>query len=240
MSLEINVTGSGTAIHRAERGILVVQARSAHVNTAEEATQIVTSTATSIRELISPHCPQDEEQGRTESSSAISHYSMSTLDTNMQHDRRTTAVGEKSQYDMSYSASAQFNIKFSNFTILDTLATQLSAMENVRVESVSWRLTDATQHAITSTARKAAAHDAIQRARDYAEVFAGLSADEATRKVRAVCIDESGYYTTSTKPQLHYGKSQRTIKERKSTELQFQPEDVRLEARVSGKFVVGE
>ena len=244
--LEINVTGSGTAIRKAERGILVVQAQSSHVATAEEATHIVTSAAAAVRDLISPHCPQDEEEGRTQSDSAISHYSMSTLDTNMHHDRRSTAIGEKSQFDMSYSASAKFNIKFSDFTVLDTLATQLSAMENIRVESVDWRLTDKTQHSITSTARKAAAHDAIQRARDYAEVFANLSTEEAERKVKAVLIEENSFYTTSTKPQLHYGKSRhygrsgRVPRESKSTELQFQPEDVRLEVKVTGKFVVEE
>jgi uncharacterized protein YggE len=238
--LNIDVTGSGSAIHTAERGILVVQARSSYVATAEQASKIVATTAASIRELISPHCPQDEETGRTKSDAAISHYSMSTLDTSMNRDRRTTAEGEKSQYDTTYSASAKFNIKFSDFSVLDTLATQISAMNNTRIESVDWRLTDATHNAITSTARKAAAQDTIRRARDYAEVFAGLSAEEAVQRVKAVSVEESGYYTTSTKPQLHYGKMQRAMRVGvpESTELQFQPEDVRLEVKVSGKFIV--
>jgi hypothetical protein len=60
------------------------------------------------------------------------------------------------------------------------------------------------------------------------------------QKVKAVSVEESGYYTTSTKPQLHYGKMQRArrVGVPESTELQFQPEDVRLEVKVSGKFVV--
>jgi uncharacterized protein YggE len=114
-------------------------------------------------------------------------------------------------------------------------------MTNVRIEKVDWRLTDQTYDSITSIARKNAAHDAIRRARDYAEVFAGLSAEEAVAKVKAVNIDESNYYTTGSRPRLHYGKVQRQMMHKHDKmELQFQPEDISLEVKVTGKFVVEE
>jgi hypothetical protein len=240
--LEIHVTGTGTAIRRAERGILVLQAQSQQLATPEEASAVVTSTANKLRDAIAPYCPQDEETGHTKEDAAISHYSMSTLDTSSSRERRPAGNGAPDQapkYDVTYSACAEFNIKFSDFGALDKLATQFSAMENIRIHRITWALTDATLASIEGGARKRAGQDALQRARDYAEVFADLSTEDAVAKVKAIEVKESQYYQQSTRPQLHYGKKQRirgALLER--AELQFEPEDVRLEIKVEGKFVV--
>jgi uncharacterized protein YggE len=239
--LEINVTGAGSAIRRAERGILVLQAHSQQLPTAEEASAIVASTAHELRNIIAPYCPQDEETGRTKENAAIAHYSMSTLDTSSHRERRPndTKSDEEPKYDTTYSARAELNIKFSDFNLLDTLATQFSAMQNVRIQRITWKLTDATLTSIEGGARKRAAQNALQRARDYAEVFANLSADDAVLKVRAVDARESQYYQQSTRPRLHYGKGQRgSVVAREDVTLTFEPEDVSLEVKVDGKFVV--
>lgn len=238
--LEIHVTGTGTAIRRAERGILILKAHSNQLATAEEASSVVTSTANKLRDMIAPYCPQDETTGQTKPDSPIAHYSMSTLDTSSHRERRPDSPsGERSTYDTTYSARAEFNIKFSDFSVLDKLATQFSAMDNTRIERITWHLTDVTFHSIQGGARKRAAEDAIQRARDYAEVFAGVPAEELKTRVRAVEAKENNYYQQSTRPQLHYGKAQRfrgTMED--AQELQFQPEDVRLEVKVDAKFIV--
>jgi uncharacterized protein YggE len=240
--LEIHVTGTGTAIRRAERGILVLEARSQQLPTAEEASTVVTSTATAIRDAIAPFCPQDEETGGTKANAAIAHYSMSTLDTSSNRERRHNAnknSDEAPKYDVTYSARAEFNIKFSDFAALDKLATQFSAMETIHIKSITWKLTDATFASIEGGARKRAAQNALQRAHDYAEVFADLSTEDAVRRVKAVDVKEDQYYQQSTKPQLHYGKKQRMFGEVVGRdELQFEPEDVRLDVKVTGKFVV--
>lgn len=241
--LEINVQGVGTAIRRAERAILVLKAQSQYLPTPEEASAVVTSTANKLRDAISPYCPQDEETGKTKENAAISHYSMSTLDTSSHRDRRQRSTAdtqdEPAKYDTTYYARAEFNIKFSDFSALDTLATQFSRMENVRIERITWKLTDMTLESIEGGARKRAAQNALQRARDYAEVFADLSTEEAVRKVKAVDVKENQYYQQSTRPQLHYGKAQRALEMvMNKAELQFEPEDVRLEVKVDGKFVV--
>jgi uncharacterized protein YggE len=242
--LEIHVTGTGTAIRRAERGILVLQAQSQQLPTAEEASAIVTSTANKIRDAIAPFCPQDEETGRTKADAAIAHYSMSTLDTSSSRERRHTSnkdSDEPTKYDITYTARAEFNIKFSDFAALDKLATQFSTMETIQIKRITWKLTDATLASIEGGARKRAAQNALQRARDYAEVFADLSTEDAARRVKAVDVKENDYYQQSTKPQLHYGKMQRSNgKLVDKEELQFEPEDVRLEVKVTGKFVVEE
>jgi hypothetical protein len=240
--LEIHVTGAGTAIRRAERGILILQAQSQQLATPEEASAAITSTANILRDAIAPYCPQDEETGLTRNDAAISHYSMSTLDTSSSRERRpagNSTVDQAPKYDITYSARAEFNIKFSDFDVLDKLATQFSAMENTRIHRITWALTDATLKSIEGGARKRAAQDALQRARDYAEVFADLSTEDAVARVKAIEVKESQYYEQSTKPQLHYGKKQRIMGQvLERAELQFEPEDVRLEVKVNGKFVV--
>jgi uncharacterized protein YggE len=229
--LEIHVTGTGTATRRAERGILVLEAQSQQLPTAEEASAVVSSTANKIRET-----------SGTKAGAAIAHYSMSTLDTSSNRERRPSQnknIDEAPKYDVTYSARAEFNIKFSDFSVLDKLATQFAAMDTVHIKRINWRLTNATLAAIEGGARKDAAQNALQRARNYAEVFADISEEDAARRVQAVDVKEDQYYQQSTKPQLHYGKKQRvygTVVGR--TELQFEPEDVRLDVKVSGKFIV--
>jgi hypothetical protein len=242
--LEIHVTGTGTAIRRAERGILVLQAQSQHVASAEEASAIVTMTANKICDAIMPYCPHDEDTHRTKADAAIAHYSMSTLNTNSKHEQRYNANknNDSPKYDITYSARVDFHIKFSDFTALDTLATQFSAMETVHIIRIDWKLTDATLASIEGGARKRAAQNALQRARDYAEVFANLSAEDAVRRVKAVDVKEDQYYQQGTKPQLHYGKRHNMTSGAliDKAEMQFKPEDVKLEVKVSGMFVVEE
>ncbi|KAH7069815.1 hypothetical protein BKA63DRAFT_519619 [Paraphoma chrysanthemicola] len=240
--LDIHVTGTGTAIRRAERGILVLQAHSQQLATAEEASATVTATAHELRNIIAPYCPQDEETGRTKENAPIAHYSMSTLDTSSHRERRSTGeprLAEPAKYDTTYSARVELNIKFSDFNLLDTLATQFSAMQNVRIQMINWKLTDATLASIEGGARKEAAQNALQRARDYAEVFANLTPEEAVMKVKAINVTESQYYQQSTRPRLHYGKGQRMeVISRDDVALTFEPEDVSFEVKVDGKFIV--
>jgi hypothetical protein len=242
--LEIHVTGTGTATRRAERGILVLEAQSQQLPTAEEASVVVTSTVNKIREAIAPFCPQDDKTRGTKADAAIAHYSMSTLDTSSNRERRPSQnknIDEAPKYDVTYSARAEFNIKFSNFAVLDKLATQFAAMDTVHIKHINWRLTNATLVSIEGGARKDAAQNALQRARNYAEVFADISEEDAARRVKAVDVKEDQYYQQSTKPQLHYGKKQRTYGTVvDKTELQFEPEDVRLDVKVTGKFIVEE
>lgn len=235
--LQINVVGTGSTIRPAERAILVLQAYSPDLSTAAEASAIVTLTANTIREAITPHCAQDTATGKTLPGAAIAHYSMSTLDTNS----RSRAIdSKKEKYEIVYTAKAQFNIKFSDFTVLGQLATDFSAMQNVSIQRIEWKLTDVTDASIQGEARKRAAADAIQRARDYAQVFGGVAEEDLEKRVKAVDVKENGYYQRGTKPQLHIGKRQRFEGESSfgKEELQFQPEDVRLSVNVDGRFVV--
>ncbi|KAF2469506.1 uncharacterized protein BDR25DRAFT_50156 [Lindgomyces ingoldianus] len=236
--LEINVTGSGYVVHAADRAILVLQAQSRQLPSPAEASAAVTSTANVLREAILPHCYQDNTAGHAMGGAAISHYSMSTLDTS-NHQQRPDKDGN--MFPTTYSARVEFHIKFSDFDVLNTLATKFSAMENIKIQKINWCLTDDTLNGIRGSARKLAAQDAIQRGWDYAEVFARVPAEDLAKKVVATSVKEETYYSQSTRPQLHYGKKLRMegTHPQGREELQFQPEDVRLEAKVSARFIVG-
>ena len=233
-TIEINVHGSGNAIRPAERAILSLSAQSGRLSTAAEASAVVTATANAIREKIVPYCPQDEETGRTLPGEPIAHYSMSTMDTTS---GRELAAEEK--YTTYYTARAAFDIKFQDFGVLNKLATEFSAMQYVTISGVNWKLTDATMESIRGGARKRAAIDAVQRAWDYAEVFAGVTGGDAElkKRVRAVSVTEDHYYTQSSRPKLHYGKGERGTRTGRE-ELQFAPEDVQLDVTVNAKFLV--
>ncbi|KAK9419309.1 putative SIMPL domain-containing protein [Seiridium unicorne] len=193
------------SLHRAERAILSVSASSHEVQTATIASSQVTSTAKAIRELITPHCP-DNPSEQIPSTTAISHYSMSSLQTNSQIQRqpRSHTTDPQPEPKIVYTARADFTIKFADFSVLNELATKLSTMENVSIKRIDWHLTDATTDSIKAGTRKAAAKDAIARARDYAEVFGGMTAEEAITRTIPLSVAESAHYQLSSKPQVGF------------------------------------
>ncbi|KAH8895804.1 hypothetical protein GQ53DRAFT_838734 [Thozetella sp. PMI_491] len=236
---EIKLTGTGVSIRPAERAILNLKAESLQTSTPVEASEQVTTVANLIREIISPYCPQEDVAGAPKTDAGISHYSMTTLETSCHYHQARTDQGVTTEASTTYSARAEFNIKFSSFAVLNQLATRFSAMENISIKRLSWHLTNDTADSLKSGTRKKAALDAIQRARDYAEVFCNLTAEEAVARVKPISLTEHANYSHSTRPQLHYGKKERAAKVDEK-ELQFEPEDVSVEVRVDARFHVEE
>ncbi|KAF2727653.1 hypothetical protein EJ04DRAFT_538829 [Polyplosphaeria fusca] len=206
--LEIQVQGTGYNIRPAE----------------PEATAVVAAATSVLHDEIMPYCPQDEE-GRTLPDAAIAHYSMTTLDTTSNQQRRDR---EGTFYEPTYSARVELHIKFADFDVLNILATKFSAMDNIKIQRIEWKLTDATYEDIQTIARKAAAQSAIQKAYDYAETFAGVPAEDLKMRVIAT--------------ELHNGKKRASSQMQETRvnqmPLRFKPEDMRLEARVHATFKV--
>lgn len=241
---EINVTGIGSATRRAERGTLVLQVQSRTFPTTEEASAALTLFTNKLTETIGPYCPDDASIGRNKGDAAISHYYIDVRDTSNHRERQSEPssfmISKASTYATSYSARADLYIDFADFNLLYTLATQFSTAENVRIQHVTWHLTEATLASVERNARKEAAKNALQRARDYAEVFADLSTEGAAQKVKAVNVTEVSKYEQTTRPQKHYGRKQsvKTKFVKEMVELTFEPVDVVVEVKVQGKFVV--
>jgi hypothetical protein len=234
--LTISVTGQAHTLCPASRAILVLKATTPELSTASRASATLSYTAKQIREAMEPHCPSDPDTGKMLPGAAISHYSMSSLDTSSVR-RSVDKYG--TDFETVYTASTSFNIKFADFGLLNQLATAFSAMETVAILRIEWHLTDAQELSIHSLARKNAAADALLRAHDYASVFAGLREEDLRSRVRAVRVEEDGNYRLSTGPQLHSGKTKlRGNEDFKREELRFQPDDVRLSVSVDATFVV--
>jgi uncharacterized protein len=70
-----------------------------------------------------------------------------------------------------YVARASFSMKVSDFTVLGELVPRLASEEMVKVTGPAWQLRPESQ--AYRQARLAAAQDATQRAREYAEAFGG-------------------------------------------------------------------
>jgi hypothetical protein len=236
--LTITVTGTAHTLRPATRAILVLKASTPELSTAARASATITYTAKQIRDAIEPHCPSDPDTGRIVDGAGVSHYSMGSLDTSS---ARRSVDKYNTEYETVHTASTSFNIKFADFALLNRLATQLSALEAVEIQRIEWHLTDAQELSIHSEARRNAAADAVQRAYDYAAVFAGVKEGDLKRRVRAIKVEEDGNYRLGTGPQLHSTKTKlRGNEDFKREELRFVPEDVRLSVCVEGVFVVEE
>lgn len=68
-----------------------------------------------------------------------------------------------------YDATAGFSLKVSDFTVAGELIARLAGQDMVTVEGPDWLLRPASP--VYRQARIAAAQDALQRARDYAQAF---------------------------------------------------------------------
>lgn len=235
------MTGKGSTYRPAERAILVLEVFASNLDDAKEASEIVTAVTKDIRELIEPYCPNDNTSEARESA-AIAHYSMSSLQTDhytqQRRDPNTASGSDVKVYETVYSAKALFNIKFSDFSVLGKLATQFSAMDDVNIKNISWKLTEENELSIHSETRRKAAKDVLQRAHDYAIAIGGVSEADVKDRVKAVWLRENDRYTASTRPHLHRDKRVMMYGGVKEEEIAFQPEDVSLEVSVEGKFVV--
>lgn len=231
---EIHVTGTGTSQHAAERSVLTLQARTKNLPTKQEADTSLVTIVNSLLDALAPHFPQKTTEGY----SAISHYSLKPYETSTSHSYESSSFSSKSSAVKTAYASADLIIEFRDFMLLARLATTIGGMENVNITSLEWTLTPATRANMEAQARKEAAKHAIRKARDYAEVFGGLSEEEAVSRVQAVVVKESVQYTTSTKPKIHLGKVNGGRIQK--SEWDNEPKDLAVEVNVDGKFTVGD
>ncbi|KAJ4348635.1 uncharacterized protein N0V89_010013 [Didymosphaeria variabile] len=208
----------------------------------QEADSNVASILNSLCDAIAPYCPYETSTDSANNNAAISHYSIKTLETSQGRDRAqdygTMSFSSKASYKITFTAFADLSIEFRDFALLARLATQIGSMENVKIKSLEWILTPSTRATVEAQARKEAARHAIRKARDYAEVFGGLSEEEAASKVRAVLVKEAVPYKTVTKSKVHIGKAKSEWMQK--SEWDYEPLDVGIEVKVDGRFAVDE
>jgi len=177
--LEITVEGLSSIHRHAERGVISV-AVSSDGSSKETVSQEVTSTSNLLQQMFKELAPKTET-GTATSDAPITVFSMGSIQSwsRIQYDK------DNQPGPRQYHASSSFEVIFRDFEKLGDVASSLFAMPHVDITSISWRLTDETRESLGSETRKAAMLNAIQKARDYAEVIG--------REVVAVKITDSGY-----------------------------------------------
>ena len=221
--LEIQVTGSSTVSHHAERGVLTLNVSSSG-HSQETVFQEVKATTNSVQDLFKQLAPKDASGNPTDSA-AITVFSTTSLRTRswIPEDDDGKPIPPR-----QYSADVHFEAIFCDFAKLGEIMGSLFNTPHVEINGTEWRLTDATKASLGSQARKAAMWDAMAKARDYAEVVG--------REVFAVeILDQVANYARRTKQTARMAGTTSRVKS--VSGIALEPEDVELCASVEVKFV---
>ena len=249
MVLKIVVDGEATIPRRAERAVLSVEVSSTG-KTKPQVTEEVITTAKHLRTMLEDLSRTDQQTDGANAQAAVAHWSMNSLNTTsnfVSNNKHFEASGEDGYW--TYTARTTFDIRFRDFDALGPFATKLAALQHVKIHSVEWTLTQATRRQYDSELRKQAAADALQRAKDYAEAL-GVPNVKPIEISEGQIYNESGF---SAYPRGGVGGAQLFGQPRalqmqtanvgseveqdfSSSDLAFQPEEVRMHGSVSCKF----
>lgn len=221
-TLTIVLDGVSTLNHVAERGILFLNI-SSEGSDRELVSHEVTTTSNQIRQTFTDLAPKTET-GAATLEAPVTKFSTGAI-RSWKSDHRH--LDEKSFYKQHH-ASVSFEAIFRDFETLGRIATSFLAMPHVDITRIEWRLTDPTQTKLVSKSRKAALLDAIEKAKDYAEVV--------QREVIPVEITENG--SSFIGMTMQTANSMRTgVQTSSSAGFTLEPEDVQLKAYVKVKFM---
>jgi len=134
---------------------------------------------------------------------------------------------------LGYVARSGFSVTVSDFAVLGELVPQLAGEEMVTLTGPSWRLRPGSQ--AHRQARLAAAEDATQRAREYAEAFGG-------RVAALVEAADTGLLGVSREARpASYRAAARLaagVEESELAEFDFEPARQTVHAQVEARFTM--
>lgn len=237
---KISVQGEAIIPKQAERAVLDVGVSAQGANKAW-VTEQVTTAAKHLRDLLSSMSASDESEAAS-ACVAIAHWNMNSLRTQTTHPTTWTNNGQMNSEVPEHTASVTFNIRVRDFAALGSLATKLVGMTHVKINNVSWILTEPTKRSFDSELRKLAAKDSRRRAEDYADAL-------ELGQVRPVEVSEF-VIGSMLSGNMMVQQQQRHAKMGAPTrggmgsggenefdnDLAFQPEEVRLHASVNCIF----
>lgn len=221
--LVIHVIGQSSISRVAERAKLSISVSSTEKTQALVSEQ-VTSTSNELREIFENLAPKNAE-GLATDDAPVTQFSMGAFSTSSCVPRDK----QGNELDREYTASSKFTAIFRDFSKLGEITSALFRMPHVEVDNTQWHLTQATMESLGSQSRKAAMQDAIQKAKDYADVVG--------KSPVAVEIKDDGSQS--------YGRTKQTARRARSDTSGFQaiagpltiePEDVELRASIEVKF----
>src|SRR5436190_14404406 len=162
--LEINVTGVSTIHRHAERGSMSITVMS-EGPVQETVSEEVTSTNNRLQQMFKTLAPKTAT-GEATPDAPVTVFSIGSIRSwsEIPYDK------DRQPRPRQYYASSSFQVIFRDLDRLGEMASVLFAMPHVQIGSIQWRLTDQTRESLSTQSRKEAMLDAIQKARDYAEV----------------------------------------------------------------------
>lgn len=162
--LVIHVSGESIISRHPERAVLHIAVKSDGPEQ-ETVSKDVTTTSNDLHQLFKGLSPKNDN-GYSNVDAPVTTFSSTLL--------RTWSIvptdDKNKPLDRVHHATSSFEVIFRDFSKLSEIAGKLVAHPKVEIDSIEWRLTDATKKALGSESRKLAIRDAVHKANDYAEV----------------------------------------------------------------------
>jgi uncharacterized protein YggE len=164
----LEVQGKAVIPHLAERAHVNLQIRSTGLDKAAVSKDVLTSVG--VMESLLKALSAEDESAEAKASAALAHWSKTSLSATS-HRPYTNGQYEATEY----TSQIGFDIRFQDFKALGRFGARITSLQHVELQSIDWKLTDATGNKFRSELRKQAASDAFRKARDYCEVFGCLN-----------------------------------------------------------------
>ena len=163
---QINIQSSSTLSQLAERAQLILNVTSSLYEQAEASKNVVT-TAHNIQNQLNELCPRSAS-GDISPDAPVSFYSIASLSTSNddEYDDDNNKTGKR-----LYTATTKVDIRFRDFKTLGDMVVDFSTMEFIRLQGITWKLTDEKKAQLEEEVRLEALRSAIKRAHAYAKVI---------------------------------------------------------------------
>jgi len=163
--LTIDVSGQSIISRHPERAVLFLDVKSDGPEQ-EIVSKDVTTTSNNLHQHLKELLPKYYDNG-SPVDGPVESFSSTLL-------RTWSAVptdDKNKPLDRVYYATSSFEVVFYDFKKLSEIVGKLVAQPKVEINSIEWRLAEATKKELGSESRKLAMRDAIDKANDYAEVI---------------------------------------------------------------------
>jgi len=132
-----------------------------------------------------------------------------------------------------YHANIDFRATFTDFDALARFLEGVAETAGINIGSITWELSRETTESVTAEVRTSAVHDAIAKAKTYAQAL-GLSSVTATSIADQGML---GNQSTAAAGGLELVSARGLMRDGGTPQLSFTPQDIEVSAIVDAKFI---
>lgn len=239
----LTTVGRSEIPHPAERAILHITLSSTGPNKASASNDVFTA-ASHLERLLRELSPPENPDPAAKAAAPLAHWSKTGLAATSHVPYTYDVARARHEQPRQYTAKITFDVRFQHFGPMGAFGTRLAALPHAEVSHIEWVLTAGTQKGYQSRLRRAAASDALEKARDYCEVL-GCSG------VRPVELSEAASGGTALFGSVRGGGASHQMMQtapgtgmgvpgaegaRDESPLEFTPKEVRMSMEVTVKF----